>query len=196
MLNLQYTIKVVLLFMAVLCGAWVFAQSSPRSSLASDFIDSSNLVGSAVYTVGFRSFYEISLYRESSLNVREGRRTPYALEISYMRDHAGDDVADRVISQMRVSGYTSEIRLAQWHMQLVKMLPDFSEGSKFVVVLNQARETHFYSDGLHIGQIKDPAFGWRFIGIWLGENTSESRIRDDLTGGSESENPLNEEPNG
>lgn len=195
MLNFRYIAKTGLLSIAVLFSVWASGQSNTASSLISGSLDNGSLVGSAVYSVGFRNFYEISLYREEIIEGRDERRTPYALEISYLRDHASDYLADRIVSQIRVSGYTSEIRLAQWHMQLTRMLPDFSDGSKFVAVFNQARETHFYHNGIHIGQIRDPAFGWRFMEIWLGEDTSESRIRDDLTGGSESANPLNEAPN-
>ena len=194
MFKAQYIAKLMLFFMAVILSVSALSQSTARSSLASSALDNGSLVGSAVYGVGFRNFYEISLYREDIPEGRDSRRTPYALEISYLRDHTDDTVVDRIISQIRVSGYTSEIRLAQWHTQLVNMLPDLPSGSELAVIFNQTRETHFYLDGFHIGQIKDPAFGWRFMEIWLGEDTSESRIRDDLIGGSESANPLNEAP--
>jgi hypothetical protein len=107
---------------------------------------------------------------------------PYALQLSYLRNLNGKEIADVSVEEIRNQGFTNEAKLADWRTQMRNIFPDVKNGVSLTGVRTKAGTTIFYKDNVEIGRIKDPQFSKAFFGIWLNEKTSEPDLRRKLLG--------------
>jgi hypothetical protein len=143
------------------------------------YIDDPRLIGNATHEVVFWEIYELSLYAEDQ---PFSGSPPYALEIEYKQGFTADIIADKSIALIREQEYSNEMRLAEWHSQLMDIFPDVSKGTVLTGIYTDDKQTAFYCDGEYVGKIKDPEFGQYFFNIWLGEDSTEPRLRRELIG--------------
>ena len=83
---------------------------------------------------------------------------------------------------MRKQGIGDEAALARWYERLRGIIPDVAERDEIVGLATADGSTRFYLDGEPIGRVDDADFTRAFFSIWLGEATSEPRLRDQLLG--------------
>lgn len=150
-------------------------------ALINKYIQEAKLIGSATHEIAFWDIYDLALYAEK-YPFTGTEQPPYALEIIYNRGFSGDLIADKSISLIREQDFEDELRLAEWHSQLVKIFPDVSKGTILTGVYTEEMYTAFYCDGEYLGHIKDPEFGKHFFNIWLGEDSTEPKLRRELIG--------------
>jgi hypothetical protein len=100
-----------------------------------------------------------------------------------MRDLKGRDIAERTITEIRDQGFADEAKLSDWLARLTALFPDVGDGDSLTAIRDVAGRTLFYGGSRPIGAIDDPAFGRRFFDTWLGEKTSEPKLRRKLLGG-------------
>ncbi|MBT5332203.1 MAG: hypothetical protein HOL48_10535 [Porticoccaceae bacterium] len=143
------------------------------------YMDEARLIGSATHEVVFWDIYDLTLYAEERPFMGS---PPYALEIAYNKGFTADLIADKSIALIREQNFDDEMRLAEWHSQLINIFPDVSKGTVLTGIYTDEKETAFYCDGEYIGEIKDPEFGLYFFNIWLGEDSSEPKLRRELIG--------------
>lgn len=153
---------------------------SANPDVAKSYMPDARKIGDGVLTYLFWDVYKATLYAPGA-----GWRpdAPFALSLDYMRDLKGRDIAARTIDEIREQGFTDAAKLSDWAARLAEMFPDVAEGDSLTAVRDTAGRTVFYSDAKRIGMIADPAFGRRFFDIWLGEKTSEPKLRRALLGG-------------
>ena len=107
---------------------------------------------------------------------------PYALTLNYLRELKGADIAQRSVEEMRMQGFTDEVKLAAWFEQMRAIFPDVNAGMSLTGVYLPGNETRFYKGDQFIGRVKDDQFGQQFFNIWLSEKTSEPGLRQKLLG--------------
>lgn len=156
------------------------AVSGANPDVAKRYMPDATKIGDGVLTYLFWDVYRATLYAPGG-----GWRAdaPFALSLAYLRDLKGRDIADRTISEIRDQGFSDEAKLAAWSARLGALFPDVSDGDSLTAVRDAAGRTVFYSAAKRIGTIDDPAFSRRFFDIWLGEKTSEPKLRRALLGG-------------
>ena len=137
------------------------------------------LVGSTRFRVAFWNVYDIALYAESA---PYNAIPPYALEISYLRSISKEELVDRSIELIEAQGFDDMLRLDTWQQRMLEVFPDVERGTVLTGIYTSEGQSVFYMDGLHLGTTEDPDFGQYFFDIWLGEDTSEPRMRRDLIG--------------
>ncbi len=167
----------IVLGMSLTLGApsFLFASNSDIPAL-----QGMDLVGEARLKVLFWNIYDAQLYAP------EGRWTEdasFALSLTYLRDLYGEKIAERSIQEMRKQGLNDEPTLKRWYEMLANIIPDVSDQNEIVGFADAESNTRFYLDGKLIGEIREPEFTRAFFNIWLGENTSEPKLRDQLLGG-------------
>lgn len=145
------------------------------------YVPDAKRVGHARFTVMFWDVYDASLYAP---NGRWRSDAPFALQLSYLRDIPGHKIADRSVEEMRKQGLGDEVKLADWHAQMLRIFPDVNDQTSLTGVYTQKGETVFFNGSREIGRINDPQFGRYFFNIWLGENTSAPELRHELLGRS------------
>ena len=138
-----------------------------------------DVVGEARMQALFWNIYDAQLYAPGGIWSEDGA---YALSLTYLRDLQGRKIAERSVQEMRKQGFSDERTLARWYELLADIIPDVGDQDEIVGLADESAHTRFYLDGQLIGEIREPAFTRAFFAIWLGENTSEPKLRDQLLG--------------
>jgi len=170
-----------MMFTGILAAALLWPVASGANPIvAKRYVPDAQKIGDGVLSYLFWDVYKATLYAPGA-----GWRpdAPFALSLDYMRDLKGRDIAARTIDEIREQGFTDEAKLSDWAARLAELFPDVAEGDSLTAVRDTAGRTVFYSDAKRIGMIDDPAFSRRFFDIWLGEKTSEPKLRRALLGG-------------
>jgi hypothetical protein len=159
----------------------VFAGYANASDHA-DHLHPLKLVNQANFSYMLWKVYDIALFDEDG---QFDHIPPYALRLTYLRELSGTSIADRSSKLIRSQGVEDEIQIAGWHSQMDEIFPDVSAGDTLSGLYNENKETVFFYNGEAIGRIQDPLFGQYFFGIWLGEDTTEPRLRSQLIGSTD-----------
>lgn len=170
---MRYKLQLLLtLFFLQLSTA--FATETPLAS-----VPNASVVGRGVLSYAFWDVYEATLYAPDG---RWDATQPFALSIEYYRAINGKNIADRSVQEIRRQGFTDEVRLAAWNTQMKAIFPDVKDGTVLSAVYVPGKPTVFYNGADVIGEIKGDDFGNLFFAIWLGERTSEPKLRRALLG--------------
>lgn len=108
----------------------------------------------------------------------------FALQLQYLRDFTGSDIARRSLEEMRRSGGFSPAQGAAWQAELARLLPDVRSGERITGVNRPGRPALFLHNGRPLGEVGDGQFARLFFGIWLGAGTSEPAMRAALLAGT------------
>ena len=141
-------------------------------------------IGHAKMSVLFFDVYDIELLSKDKNWQPDSY--PQALKITYLRDISKEDLLKATKEQWQ------HIQLKQpnenlWLKKLDAIWPDIKEGNGLTILVDPYKTSKFYftskeHKNLLIGEISDPGFGPAFLDIWLGENTSEPKLRKRLIG--------------
>ena len=142
-------------------------------------VPDAELVGQGRLKVLFWSVFDAALYASGGSWSRD---KPFALSLTYLRDLSGESIVSRSISEMRDQGMTDEAALARWSKGMAAIFPNVDDTTTITGVVNEQRHALFYRNGAHIGTIRDPEFSKHFFDIWLGEETSQPKLRTQLLG--------------
>lgn len=153
-------------------------ESSARTSAIHELQDM-KLIGEARMRVLFWDVYDARLLSQMD---RFDQSEPFALSLTYLRNFEGEKIAARSIEEMRKQGIDDEVALKRWYQSLVGIIPDVRENDEIVGLVDADGSARFFLGGAPIGEIREAAFTRAFFDIWLGDNTSEPRLRDQLLG--------------
>lgn len=146
-------------------------------SVADRYISNAELVGKARFKVLFWSVFDAKLYaKDANFNPEQ----PFALSLSYLREIKGAEIVAKSISEMQGQNDFTKIELAEWKNKLSDIIPDVDPQTTITGVRDQAGATLFYKNGESIGRIENKRFTQGFFNIWLGEKTSETKLRSQL----------------
>lgn len=106
----------------------------------------------------------------------------FVLELTYLRPIKGRQIADTTAEEIRRQGFKDELKIAAWHRQLRKIIPDVDKDITLAGFADEKGHTVFFHNGRAIGTVEDAEFTKRFFDIWLGPKTSHPRLRDQLLG--------------
>ena len=149
-------------------------------SVARNYIDDPQLVGKARLKVMVWNVFDASLYTQSG---NYDATAPFALSLRYLRKLDSDKIVAKSMTEIRqqLRGFDPD-RIASWETQLTEIIPDVDKGSTITGVRTPDEYTRFYFGDSYIGQIQDAAFTRAFFDIWLGANSSQPKLRDNLIG--------------
>ncbi|RDV29005.1 hypothetical protein DXV75_00620 [Alteromonas aestuariivivens] len=150
------------------------------SSPIQRWVPNAQLVGESRYTYLFWNVYDIALFAPNG----DWQSTqPFALTLTYLRDFTGEQIAQRSLREMQKQGLNDNIKGQQWLAAMQEIFPDVEKYQTLTGVLDEQGNSHFYFNSELVGSVDDPEFGKRFFNIWLGENTSEPKLRQELVRG-------------
>jgi hypothetical protein len=164
---------IVFWFGAVLC-TWIFSgvtMADPLSELKK--------VGEAKLKVLFWDVYNSSLY--SQTGEYQADDFPQALEINYLRDIDADDLIARTLGEWEKLGIKQDTFTA-WVSPMTEIFPNIKKGDTLLLNVSRDQQSEFYFNGKAIGKITDKNFGPSFLRIWLDENCSYPKVRNQLIG--------------
>ncbi|EJL90085.1 hypothetical protein PMI15_00369 [Polaromonas sp. CF318] len=161
-----------------LCGLPAQAQALPQELRPA--LPTASLSGQARFKYWGFEVYQATLWVAPGFAAPAYDKSPFALELAYLRDFKGADIARRSIAEMRRQAPITPMSPAQetdWETQMRALFPDVSSGDRITGVHQPATGAVFWSNGRLLGEVRDPLFAKLFFGIWLSPQTSEPQLR-------------------
>lgn len=147
--------------------------------IASAFGSGMQMVGEARLQFMFWPVYDSRLYSLTGA-FQEGQR-PLRLEIEYLRAVDSSDLVEHTRKEWeRTRSLTTAER--EWLQVLARLWPDVGRNDILAFELDGQGVSTFALNGQVLGEIDDPAFGERFVAIWLSPETSRPEMRLSLLG--------------
>ncbi len=145
-------------------------------------LPAARLSGSSKLTYFTFEVYQASLWVEPSFRPAEFDKHAFALELAYLRNLNGAEIAKRSIAEMKRAGSFSEQQAGAWLSKMEALFPDVKRGDRITGVHLPGKSTQFLVNGKPVGDIADPQFSRLFFSIWLGSTSSEPGMRLKLLG--------------
>ena len=141
--------------------------------------DARNVSSTRLTVWGF-DVYDATLWVTEGFKPDNWMQRKFALELRYLRNFDGADIARRSLDEMRRSAPIGAEQSAQWLRAMQAAFPDVKKGDRLVGVYEPGTGARFFYNGVPSGAVRDPVFGERFFSIWLGTQTSEPAMREAL----------------
>jgi hypothetical protein len=143
-------------------------------------LPAASLSGQAKMTfLGFE-VYQATLWVEPGFVDSAYDQSAFALELEYLRDFKGADIARRSIAEMRRQAPLEAALQARWETRMRTLFPDVKSGDRITGVHLPGTGALFWINGLWLGEIRDSTFAKLFFDIWLAPQTSEPQLRQAL----------------
>ena len=176
MLRRWHTVAVLLALLAVGSAR---ANTLPPEVRAG--LPDATLSGSGRFTYFGFDIYDASLWVSPGFSLADYSRHTFALTLTYRRDFTGESIAKRSTSEMRRQPGVSETQLAAWDGLMSSTFPNVRKGDRLTGIHRPGEGAVFLLNGQVAGTIREADFARRFFGIWLSDDTSDTRLREALT---------------
>lgn len=153
------------------------AEPSPEVRAA---LPSATLSGQAKMRFWGFEVYQASLWVTPGFQSASYQNSPFALELTYLRNFKGADIAKRSVAEMRRQASLSNEQQTAWENQMRALFPDVLTGERITGVHQPGVGAVFWHNQRRLGEVRDPRFAELFFGIWLSEQTSEPQLRQAL----------------
>ena len=167
----------------VLASAVAPAHANAPDMSLSAAVQNKQVVGSARLRVWGFDVYDMRLKAGPSFDTARFADGPLALELSYLRNLKGADIAERSLDEMRRLETIEPAQAEVWLVAMRNLFPDVKKGDRLAGVHQPGRGASFYLNDRLLGEVADPRFSRLFFGIWLSPNTSQPAMRATLLQG-------------
>lgn len=161
-------------------GLQVQAQSLPQELRHA--VPAAGLSGQARLKFWGFDVYQATLWVAPGFSATAYEQSAFALELAYLRDFKGADIARRSVVEMRRQAPMAPAEEAAWESRMRALFPDVKAGDRITGVHQPTMGAVFWCNGRLLGEVRDPLFARLFFGIWLSPQTSEPRLRSALLG--------------
>ena len=86
------------------------------------------------------------------------------------------------LKELKRQQNVTEQNLEEWKTYLEEVIQPLQEGSKATIEWNPKGTITFQNEGVKSLTIKDESFARSYINIWLGQETSQPKLRSQLLG--------------
>jgi hypothetical protein len=168
----------------MLAAAWQLPRADAQTQ-ATEFLQTPRLMGQQRFTYWGFSVYDASLWANATFAATEWAKQPLVLELRYLRDFNGADIAQRSIDEMQGQRALTPAQRETWSTLLHQLIPNVREGERLTgVYLPQKGLRLLHQDQL-LGEVRDHELAQRFMGIWLAPETSQRQLRRQLLAGAQ-----------
>jgi hypothetical protein len=161
---------------AVLPG--VSAQASTPEPTLGAALQGQQPLGTARLRYWGFDVYDARLFVAPGFDAQRYEDQRFGLELSYLRELKGADIAERSIDEMRDLAPIEPAQARRWRAAMGALFPDVQRGDRITGVHVPGSGAHFYLNGRLLGDVADAAFSRQFFGIWLSPKTSQPRLRE------------------
>ncbi len=165
------------------------AASSSSATNAQNFkylqehLKNPRLVGRGSYTYWGFDVYSASLWAsDTALKPLDWTEQRLALDLLYLRDFDGKDIAKRSIDEISKQSPVYAEKANAWLQTLEKVFPNVHKGESLTGVYIPNSGAQFFFNGKPVGMINDLDLVKRFFAIWLSPQTSAPDLRLKLFG--------------
>ncbi len=164
--------------------------ASADSSAASDSVRASlrgapRLVGQHRFTYWGFEVYDASLWSSTAFVPEDWAKQRLVLELRYLRDFKGADIAQRSIDEMHGQRALTATQKQAWLATLVRLIPNVRSGERLSGVYAPDKGMQLLHQDRLVGEVTDVELAQRFFGIWLAPETSQRQLRQQLLAGAQ-----------
>ena len=142
------------------------------------YLQTPTLIGQGNYTYWGFDVYVASLWAsDSNVNAEQWQTQRIALELSYLRDFKGIDIAKSSIDEIHTQSPLPKSKATLWLKTLEDIFPNIKKGQTLVGIYIPNVGAQFLYETALIGEIKDLELTKRFFDIWLSQQTSAPQMR-------------------
>lgn len=160
-------------------GAVTPAAAYAAGQCQADVTDALEKVGETRLRVYFFRVYDATLYTDSG---QYPAAESVALELSYLRNIQAQQLVDTTRDEWESLGFKIDAQAEGWLDELQAMWPDVGQGDCLIAASDNYQQVRFYNQQGELGSIDNAQFAEQFFAIWLSENSSFRRNRDELVG--------------
>lgn len=135
------------------------------------------LIGQGTLKVLFFEVYDVRLLADSK---PFSWKNKFQLEFEYKREVKKQSVIESSIKEMRRQSNILDKDINQWQEYLEISIKPVQEGSQATVSWNPNGQITFHYQSSEPTTIEDENFARAFLNIWLGEETSQPKLRSQL----------------
>lgn len=107
---------------------------------------------------------------------------PHTLTLTYQMEFTKEELVERTMKELTRHVKPSAQQKTAWEKQLLTLWPSVKKGDFIRADAVPHKQVTFYFNGTKKGSIRDATFAKHFTQIWLGENTSDPGLREQLLG--------------
>ncbi len=149
------------------------------------FLSAPRLVGGHRFTYWGFDVYDASLWASAAFAPEAWDRQDLILELRYLRDFKGADIAQRSIDEMHAQRALSPAQKQNWAAALQSLIPDVRSGERLTGVYTPDQGMQLFHQDRLRGTVRDTELARRFFGIWLAPETSQRQLRQRLLAGAQ-----------
>lgn len=157
-------------------------QAKPPSAAA---LRTPRLVGQQRFTYWGFEVYDASLWASAPFVAEDWAKQVLVLELRYLRDFKGADIAQRSMDEMQGQRPLSNTQQSSWSTTLQSLIPNVRAGERITGIYNPDKGMQLLHQDRVLGELRDPEFAQRFLGIWLAPETSQRKLRQQLLAGAQ-----------
>ena len=155
--------------------------TSFASEMQKEAFSSPTIIGEGTLKVFFMEIYDLRLIADSPTFSWQNK---FKLDFIYTRDLKKESVIKSSIKELRRQSSVSESDIESWQGYLEQSIKPVQEGTHATVLWDPEGHITFHYENSDPTTIEDEGFARAFLNIWLGEETSQPKLRSELLGGS------------
>ncbi len=153
--------------------------TSFASEMQKEAFSSPTIIGEGTLKVFFMEIYDLRLIADSPTFSWQNK---FKLDFIYTRDLKKDSVIKSSIKELRRQSSVSESDIESWQGYLEQSIRPVQEGTHATVLWEPEGQITFHYENSDPTTIKDEDFARAFLNIWLGEETSQPKLRSEILG--------------
>jgi len=153
--------------------------SSVASDLQVEEFSSPTIIGEGTLKVFFMEIYDLQLIADSPTFSWKNK---FKLDFIYTRDLKKESVIKSSIKELRRQSSVSESDIESWQGYLEQSINSVQEGTHATVLWNPEGHIIFHYENYEPITIDDEDFARAFLNIWLGDETSQPKLRSEILG--------------
>ena len=142
------------------------------------------LVGQQRFTYWGFEVYDASLWASAAFVAEDWATQLLVLELRYLRDFKGADIAQRSIDEMQGQRALNPTQQSNWSATLQALIPNVKAGEHITGIYTPNKGMQLLHQDRVLGELRDPELAQRFLGIWLAPETSQRKLRQQLLAGA------------
>jgi len=164
--------------------------TKPNSALAPSaarafFRGAPRLIGQHRFTYWGFEVYDASLWGSAAFAPQDWAKQSLVLELRYLRDFKGADIAQRSMDEMQGQRALSAAQKQTWAGVLQSLIPNVRNGERLTGIYTPDKGMQLLHQDRLLGEVTDVDLAQRFFGIWLAPETSQRQLRQQLLDGAQ-----------
>ena len=155
------------------------------SAVRTFFRGTPRLIGQHRFTYWGFEVYDASLWGNTAFAPQDWAKQSLVLELRYLRDFKGADIAQRSIDEMQGQRALSAAQKQTWAGVLQSLIPFLCSGTATTGIYTPDKGMQLLHQDRLLGEVTDVDLAQRFFGIWLAPETSQRQLRQQLLAGAQ-----------